>query len=440
MSAGETDHVPKFDLLIDGAAASSAVLESVITIRVHQSLVLADALELKLSNPDLAWTEADSFVEGKELSVKLGYEETGIEDVFTGEIVRRDCEFPVSGPAIVTVVAFDKQAKLQRERRSRTFLDQKDSDFLKTVASDAGLSLTIPDTKVKQPYVVQFNQTNLAFLRERCQRLGFVLTIDAKNTKLEAKAVEDVEPARVLKWGETLLAFNGRMSTASQLSEVTVRAWDMVKKEKIEKTITAKSLPAKFAQDLGATLAEKAGGSRPALFAQTPLFDIGEAEALATSQIDHYAQSYANGLASCQGDSSLRPGQVVELEAIGKRASGKYLINKVLQHFQPGLGYSTHLTLNRPTETVPPAEPEPLPESVAPREGGESEQEHFVEFDVRSTTGEDVTGWSYTVTLPNGETKQGTLDASGVVRVEGVRDPGEVKIEINQPDDIDPLG
>ncbi|MGE0710772.1 MAG: phage late control D family protein [Planctomycetota bacterium] len=432
---------PKFELLIDGAAASPAVVESVIAIRVRLSQDLASCLELRLSNSDLSWTEADTFDEGKRVEVKLGYEETGIEQVFGGEIVRRDCEFPVRGPAVVTVVAFDKQAKLRRERRSRTWLDAKDSDIISALASDAGLSADVKATTTTLPYVVQFNQPNLSFLYERCRRLGYIVTIDEKDAKLTAKPIEDVTADVTLKWGKDLLAFSARMSVASQLTEVSVRGWDMTKKEKIQDKLAASAVKAQFGgSDLGAKLAESTGGKRTSLMASTPIFSLGEATAMAESLMTAAAQTYALAEGTCQGDPKLRPGKALTVEEVGARASGPYLVNEVYHHFQPGLGYSTHFQLNRPTERIPAGDPEPLPESVPAREEGESEAPSFIEFDIRSVSGEDVAGWGYTVTLPNGETRKGKVDASGRIRLEGIRDPGEAKIELEVPEDLDHLG
>src|SRR5262245_58131518 len=99
-------NTPKFELSLDGSPVDQAVIEAVISIRARQHTDLADVLEVKLSNIDLSWTEGDTFTEGKKLSVKMGYEETEIEQVLEGDIVRRECDFPAFGGSTVTVQAF----------------------------------------------------------------------------------------------------------------------------------------------------------------------------------------------------------------------------------------------------------------------------------------------------------------------------------------------
>src|SRR5688572_31658341 len=103
---------PKYELSIDGSPVDIAVAESVIHIRVKQHLDLADMLEVRLSNPDLAWTEGDTFLEGKKLGVKLGYVNGAFEQVAEGEIIRRECEFPLKGAAVLTLVALGKKFKM----------------------------------------------------------------------------------------------------------------------------------------------------------------------------------------------------------------------------------------------------------------------------------------------------------------------------------------
>ena len=57
----------------------------------------------------------------------------------------------------------------------------------------------------------------------------------------------------------------------------------------------------------------------------------------------------------------------------------------------------------------------------------------------RSVTGEKLEGISYTLTMPNGEVKSGTLDATQTIRVEGIRDPGECKIELKPDEEMEPV-
>lgn len=434
-----SQHTPKFDLLVNGSAAPSALLESVITLRVHQDLDMSDCLEMRLSNPDLSWTESDALVEGTTLELELGYEETKLGLAFQGTVVRRDCQFPVRGPAIVTVVAYDKEHALKHGRHHKAWLDMKDSEIASQIAGAAGLSGDVKDSKVKQRYVVQHDQTHLAFLRQRARRLGYEVAVDRQNKKLYFGPPRAKGSIRTITWEIDLFSFSPRMTTVGQPSKVKVRGWDMTKKEKILAEAASTKAQIKLnGSDLGAKLAEKAHGAREILYPGTPLFETGEADALVQARLDALTSAYSQASGTCQGDFEIQPGTVIDIQGVGERAGGEYYVDRVLHHFQPGLGYSTHFQVHRASERVPQPEPEPLPKVVPSREEPPREEAHYVEFNIRPTSGESVEGWNYTVKLPGGKEEKGTLDETGVIRVEGIRDPDDVEIEIEHPEEQNP--
>lgn len=441
-AAGTDKLTPKFELLIDGAAADAAVVESIITIRVHQHLELADAIELRLSNDDFAWTDGETFREGTSLSVKLGYEEGGgkLVEVASGEVVRLDCEFPVRGPAVVTVVAYDKEHRLKRGVHNRTFVDMKDSEIAGKIAGEVGLSADVEDSGVKHRYVFQSMQTNLSFLRERAFLCGFVLDIDRANRRLSFKKPAEGQAVATLTWGANLLSFAPRMTTDEQVSKVTVRGWDMAQKKMIEGSATAKDARLRFdAQDKGAALAERAYGAREVLYSDRPFHEVAEGTAMAVARLNEHALRYVEGRASCQGEPKIEAGSVVRIEKTSARTDGDYYVVKVLHHFEPGVGYSTHFEIARSAERLAPAEREELPEPVPARSAEPTERPHWVAFEVVSETGESLEGTSWKVTLPGGKIEQGTLGPDQTIRLEGVRNPGDCKIELGVPDDLQPL-
>lgn len=429
------EQTPKFDLMLEGSAAPAALLESVITIRVHQDLEMADCLELRLSNLDLNWTESDALQEGKTLRVEMGYEESGITLAFEGTIVRRDCQFPIRGPALVTVVAYDAEHALKHGRHHKAWLDSKDSDIASQLASEAGLSARVSATSTTHRYVAQHDQTHLEFLRERARRIGYEVRLDRENKELYFGPPETSGSPLTLTWEVDLYSFSPRMTTAGMVSEVSVRGWDMTKKEKILGKSKANETKLKLdGSELGADLAKKAHKPREVLYSDTPLFEEGEAVALAQARLDGLATRYAQATGSCQGNAQIQPGTLLDLQSVGERASGRYYVDRVMHHFQPGLGYSSHFQVHRSAERLAPAAHDPLPKVVPSREEAPREEARFVEFDVRAAPGESVEGWGYTVTLPGGEQRKGTIDETGKIRVEGVRDPGEVTVDIDHPE------
>ncbi len=439
---GEAKLTPKYELSLDGSPVDIAVSEAVILIRAKQHLDLADMLEVRLSNPDLSWIEADTFTEGKKLAVKLGYEETSIEHVAEGEIVRREVEFPIRGPAVLTLVALGKKFKLKKGAHTKAHVDKKDSEIVSQLAQEMGLEADVEDSGVVHPYVMQVAKDHLTFIRERAARLGFEFRIDRNNTKLVFKKPQTSQAAAAtLEWGEGLLEFRARISTDAQVSKVTVRGWDPAQKQHVTASATASDVTFGFGgQKSGASVAEGTFGQREVLFVDRPVSKADDATAIAKSIINAASARYCEAEGCCQGDPAIYPGALLEVSGTGQRFDGKYFVNTTLHYFEPRTGYSTHFGLNRSTEGAPAAPEEPLAESTPAQERTLPEQPHWVEIEVKSETGESLEGLSYTVTLPDGSTQQGTLDATQKIRIENLRDPGDAKIEFQPPEDLEPVG
>lgn len=444
----ESPLTPKIELLIDGSPADAAIVESIMSVRVHQHLEFADAIEVKLSNDDLAWTDGEALTEGKKLAVKMGYMETEAVQVCAGEIVRRDCEFPTYGPSVVTVVALDREHRLKRGRLSRTFVDMKDSEIVAQIAGDAGLTADVEDSKVKHRYVFQCAQTNLSFIRERAMLLNYEVDVDRENKTISFKSKckpsesfsEDAKGD--LHWGENLLRFSPRISTEQQVSKVVVKGWSMEKKETIEGTASSTDIGYKMGGSgfaLGSKVATDHYGAREVLYEHRPMHEQAEADGMAKAFLNKLSMSYTEGEAVVMGDPSIEAGKSLSVSGVGIRAGGEFYVYKVLHHFESGVGFATHLNYLRSTQRSKVEPLEPLPEPVAAREEPEREEQHWVEFRVGSETGESLEGTSYKVTLPGGRIEQGTLGADQTIKIEGVRDPGEAQIEINQPDEMNPL-
>jgi uncharacterized protein len=432
---------PKYELSLDGSPVDIAVAEAVIHIRVKQHVDLADMIEVRLSNPDLAWTEADTFTEGKKLAVKLGYVETTFEHVAEGQIVRRECEFPVSGAAVLTIVAFGKKFKMKKGAHTKAHVDKKDSEIASEIAGELGLEADVTDSAVVNPYTMQVARDHLTFLRERANRLGYEFRIDRANSKLIFKPHDTAAAAgATLEWGKNLLEFRPRISTDAQVSKVTVRGWDPATKQKVTASAQPSDVTFGFGgQKTGPAVAEDTFGSRETLFVDRPVSKADDATAMAKAIINSAAARYCEGEGACQGDNAIYPGSVLEIKGTGKRFDGKYFVNGTLHYYEPKAGYSTHFSVNRATEGAPEPPAQPLAEAQQAPEREVTEQPSWVEIKVVSESGENISGMSYTVTLPNGTQQQGTLDDTGVIRVENIRDPGDAKISFEPPEDHEPL-
>src|SRR5206468_1749407 len=109
-----------------------------------------------------------------ELSISAGApNSTDTEKLITGEItsIEADCHELV----IYTIVrGYEKAHRLQRARRTRTFVEMTDADIARKVAKDAGLKIgTIDSTSATHKHISQVAQTDWEFLKQRAREIGY---------------------------------------------------------------------------------------------------------------------------------------------------------------------------------------------------------------------------------------------------------------------------
>jgi len=430
---------PKFEIDIEGSPAPAEVVEKVIAISVRQDLHLAESCEIKLANDDLRFSDGDTFVEGKTISIKLGYTDGDLTLVGKGTIARREIDFPERGGSVVTVVAYDKRFALKKAVKNKTWTDVKDSDVVSEIASNAGLTADVDTTTDTHKYLFQKAQTDLSFIAERALKNGYLCSIDRDSGKLSFKKPDTGDAAGVtLAWGKDLFLFRPRFTSAEQVNEVTVRGWDMASKKMVSGKATPDDLTSKMGLDkIGADSAKKAYGARSVLL-PTAASTADEATDFAKSVINQAAHAFGTGQGACQGDTRIDAGTVVEIDGVGKRASGKYYVTSTLHHYEPR-GYTTFFDYMRPGDSPTPAPPPEEKKPAAARDDG-PKAETFIEYNLVGLGVAVVEGTEYTVTLPNGSKKTGKVDATKKIRVEGITDPGQCKIELKLQDGHKMLG
>ena len=167
--------VPEFDIIINGRSLADVARHFLASIVVEDSIAWPSMFALQfagsaeLSEPHL-WIDHETFAVGNVVEIKLGYGDD-LQSLIIGEITGLEPEFVLDRPPSVVVRGYDRRHRLQKGRKTRTFVELKDSDIANTIAAEAKLSAAAVDSKVMHDYVIQANQTDLEFLRERAGRI-----------------------------------------------------------------------------------------------------------------------------------------------------------------------------------------------------------------------------------------------------------------------------
>jgi phage protein D len=339
----------RFDITINGSALPDDILVRLAAITVDDSLDIPGMFALEFSSADsdnnTLIQDQNQFDVGNEVVVKMGYEHN-LQTVITGEITGLEPDYRVERLPGLIVRGYDRRHRLQRGRKVRSFLKQKDSEIAQQIAQGAGLSASVQDSKITHDYVLQSNQTDMEFLQERARRIGFEMKMKDKTLSFRPVAISK-SPELTLTFQNDLIEFHPRLSSVGQVSEVTVQGWDPKTKAALVGNAESGAVDPSMAGENGASLASSAFGQTVGLVTDTPLATKAEADELAKSLINLVSLSLIVGEGVCNGRPELASGKVINVTGLGKRFSGPYYVTSVSHRYSVNNGYATHFTVRR---------------------------------------------------------------------------------------------
>ena len=345
-------------LKVNGEPAPKTLMEDILQIVVEESLQLPGMFTLVIQNAYFSgrneepWRYKDLLQIGK--TVKIGFSASTTESkdfdeknegsLIEGEITAIETHFSEQSQAPVIVRGYDTMHRLYRGQYNRSFQNVTDSDVVKKIAEEAGIQIkTLDNSGEPHDYLFQENQTNMAFLRERASRIGFELfNQDGKLHFRKPKPGDEL----ALKWLKNLSSFRVRVSSAEQVKEVEVRAWDYGEKRAIVSTKRTDEVITKTDNGKGSDSSTKFNGkpSTPKrIVVDRPVFNPKEADAIAQAVFNELSGQFVCADAKAEGNPKIRPGRVVKLEGMGQH-SGKYYVTET-RHLYYERVYTTEFSV-----------------------------------------------------------------------------------------------
>lgn len=338
---------PEFRIEIDGREVSEQLRADLVGVRVLEDVETTGMFALSLECWDgvemkVKWIDDDMFREGTSVVIHMGYRDH-MAEVFAGEISGLEPDFHTGEAPLLTVRGYDRRHRLMKQKKTKSFLNMKDSDIAQQIASDAGLEPRVDDSGVTHDYVLQHNQTNLDFLQRRAERIGFEVFVQAKTLMFRARPVSG--DALLLRREIELLEFYPRSTTMNQVGDVTVRGWD----PKQKKELVAKSADVKgrLGATSGPAASQRSFSGSAGFQVRSPVSSQAEADALAVGLLNEIALQHVTGEGVCIGRPDLRPGRLVNVEGIGTRFSGHYYVTSTDHSYTRRRGYRTGFAVKR---------------------------------------------------------------------------------------------
>ncbi|MBB4079699.1 Rhs element Vgr protein [Lewinella aquimaris] len=317
-----------FDLLTDGQAVPPTI--EVLSLQVNNTVNRIPFARLNIRDGDAGAatfpiSEGDTFLPGKELEIKVGYDGDN-DSIFRGKIVKQRIKVREGGESFLQLECKSAAFAMTLGRKNRYFTDSKDSDVFETILGEYGLADRVDDTTVTHRELVQYHVTDWDYLLTRAEANGMLVIVKDGKVNIVPPEISG-SPVLQLSYGGNLLAFDAEMDATHQWKSVTAQAWNPADQALFEASTS--SVP--FAENgniSGEKLAEIGG---------LDSYDIRHAGFLAEDELQRWSDAtlLKSRLAKIRGSvrfispTVILPGDVVELQGMGDRFNGEVFVTGV---------------------------------------------------------------------------------------------------------------
>lgn len=328
--------VPRVVVDVDGAVLNDPKDGvSLLRVDVRHELGRPSSVVIETADLDaesLDWIDGDLVQEGRPLTIEMGLGET-TGRVFLGEITGLDLEIDPDDAPRVSIRGYDRLHRLARARKTRAFVGQRDSQIAEAVCGDHGLRLAGPDSKLVHDYVMQREQTDLAFLLARARGLGFVVRVEDKELYFGPRDLAG-SPAGAAKLGVNLLSLSASTSVLGQVGTVTARVWDPAEQRAVLVEAAESALASKMGgKTSGPALADRGFSAEKTAVVDLPLLTEDAAKLAAAAELEAIALGHVVCRGRMLGAPLLRPGKLLTIGGFTGRFAGDYFLTHVTHTF-----------------------------------------------------------------------------------------------------------
>ena len=278
---------------------------------------------------------------GAELKVYAG-EAAAPTEIFCGHISALEFAFDSEGPPRLIVQAEDKAQQARMTRRIAVYDNKSVADIANEVASRMGLTPVVSGLTDTSTVEVQFDESDLAFLRRLLMRHGADMQI--VGTDLQVSPRKDVQRNQVtLRMHSQLHKVRVVADLAHQVTEVRVTGFDPAQGQAVDGSGSSAPLGPGSGRT-GKDLLQQAVGDRVQQTSHRLALTQGEADALAQAEFEQRARRFVQVEAVCEGNPGLRVGSHVTLAGVSPRFDNTYYVTACTHRYDMRRGFETELS------------------------------------------------------------------------------------------------
>jgi uncharacterized protein len=284
---------------------------------------------------------------GRKVEVSLG--PTGsARMVFRGflsaiELVR-------AGTPEVVLLAEDRLMDLRMTRRMRTYHDASDEDVAREIAAAHGLTPRVDAPGPTYDVVQQWNQSDLAFLRDRAERIQAEVWVDDGTLHFQSRGTRTGTEITMVA-GNDLLEVSVRADLAHQRTAVRVSGYDAPARAHIQEEADGGAVRSEAADGLtGPQVLARAFGDRVSHRVRDVPLTSEEARAWARAEMLRRARGFVTAVGTTHGTPEMVVGSRLTFQQVGAPFDGGgYYVTRVLHTYDGNDGFRTRFEAERAT-------------------------------------------------------------------------------------------
>jgi phage protein D len=325
-----------YELKISGKPVSGEVEVIAISVsheinKISQATIkIADGGAFGLDNQPFTNSDSALFIPGEEIEIDVGYGDDR-SCVFKGVIISQKVTVK-SNSSHIAVTCRDKAFKLTKSRFNSFKTNTKDSDFIQSIISKAGLTASVVSTNLTHD-AFQYNVSDWDYLVVRAEANdAFVLT---DGGKVEMKSYSALASSACTIQADLLvIEMDLEISGENIFPDVNFHGWDIKNQQDIKV-----SKPIKDPSEIGNLTAKKIAEAlkTPSLHKYAPaISNQEELTSVAATWISKSALTKIQGRIVIPGTTELKPGTTVALKKFPERYEGDAFLSKVFHDFSNG--------------------------------------------------------------------------------------------------------
>jgi phage baseplate assembly protein V len=331
-------YAPRAAVRVSGRFLGADLTDRLVTASFDSSVDMAAMFTLVFHNPDNELTDSAVFAPGNDIELHMGYGRD-LEPMVAGEIASLQPSFPASGAPTLTVTGYDRSQRLRHNEPDRAaFKYVTDSVIAAQIAAENGLVPVVDPSPFYHEHIQQTG-TDMAFLKERARANGFDVYVEWD--RLHFELPRPPTQAYVLEWGENLVSFTPRLSTAGAAGLQVVRSYD----EELAQTVVGIAAATDIdledvVERLGDSVLDALLSLGRRVSRRQPVKSPLDAAAFAKALLSEILDGLYEGSGTTMGLPGLRAGDPVTIRGVGRRFSGRYRLKRVTHRLDEG-GFQT---------------------------------------------------------------------------------------------------